>query len=335
MYWKAWGREIQSSNNECTYCDLRLQPDYEKALQCDGIMWHIDMKPSMQMAAAAILTTLEFSAGKTVFPNFNTRWHFDNKVFQAYLLKQMGLRTPSTNVFWKEDEALEWAQNKSDYPVIGKLKRGASSSCVYLLKNKADAAKYVRKMFSAKGMNGRIGGVYISPYRRWRDLMRNTVLHLPRPILQLFLKKRPRLREEWGNERGYAYFQEYLPENTYDTRITVIGHRAFAFRRMNREGDFRASGSGNIDYDVNALDLDMITIAHEMSKQNNFQSMAYDFLYDKEKKPTLIEISYAYQSNAVYNCPGFWNRQLNWIEGHILPEAAHVEDFLAEIHETR
>lgn len=33
---------------------------------------------------------------------------------------------------------------------------------------------------------------------------------------------------------------------TRDTRVTVIGHCAFGYRRYNRPGDFRASGSGRL-----------------------------------------------------------------------------------------
>lgn len=54
----------------------------------------------------------------------------------------------------------------------------------------------------------------------------------------------------WIREKKYILFQEYLPDNEFDTRVTVIGNRAFAFRRFNRKKDFKASGSGEIDYDI-------------------------------------------------------------------------------------
>ena len=39
--------------------------------------------------------------------------------------------------------------------------------------------------------------------------------------------------------RGYVYFQDFIPDNQFDTRVTVIGNRAFAFIRKVRPGDFR------------------------------------------------------------------------------------------------
>ena len=334
-YHKLWIEYLKRAGVAGSLVDIRTVKGNKDALHSDGIMWHIDMKPSMQSAASSILTSLEVASGKPVFPNLETRWHFDNKVSQAYLLQQIGITTPETTVFWKENEAIQWLQNHCKFPMVAKLKRGASSSAVYMLKSKAEAIRYVQRMFSLKGISGESGGAARSPYRIWRDFARNSVLHLPRPILQHFLKQRPRLREVWPNERGYAYFQEFLPENAFDTRVTVIGNRAFAFRRYNREGDFRASGSGKIDYSTKEINMDMIKIAHETSSLNNFQSMAYDFLIDKKGKPTIVEISYAYQSKAVFDCSGHWNRELNWIDGHVLPEAAHVEDFIEEIEKSQ
>jgi hypothetical protein len=128
-------------------------------------------------------------------------------------------------------------------------------------------------------------------------------------------------------QKNYAYFQEFIPNNKYDIRITTIGNRAFGFVRHNRDNDFRASGSGKIDYDLKKIPLECVKIAHEISQKNNFQSMAYDFLIDKNGKPLINEVSYCYVNIAVHNCPGHWDRDLNWHEGNMWPEEAHVEFF--------
>ena len=131
----------------------------------------------------------------------------------------------------------------------------------------------------------------------------------------------------WKPERNYAYFQEFLPGNTFDTRITVIGERAFGFRRFNRPGDFRASGSGLIDYDPTKVDSHCVEIAFRVSDSGKFQSMAYDFLY-KQGKPVICEISYAFADWAIHKCPGHWRNDMTWIDGQMWPEEAQVEDFV-------
>ena len=52
-----------------------------------------------------------------------------------------------------------------------------------------------------------------------------------------------------GREIGYVYFQDFIPQNNFDIRVCVVGDKAFAIKRMVRENDFRASGSGFIYYE--------------------------------------------------------------------------------------
>jgi hypothetical protein len=135
----------------------------------------------------------------------------------------------------------------------------------------------------------------------------------------------------WKPEAGYIYFQEFLPGNAGDTRVTVIGDRAFGFIRKNRPDDFRASGSGLIDFSPDLVDPRYIEIAFDINKRGRFQAMAYDFLM-KGNEPVIVEISYTFLDKAVHQCPGHWDSSLRWIEGQMWPEEAQVDDFLARIN---
>ena len=61
-----------------------------------------------------------------------------------------------------------------------------------------------------------------------------------------------------GREIGYAYFQDFIPENQFDIRVVVIGKRSFAIKRMVRKDDFRASGSGKIKYGKDNFDNEIV-----------------------------------------------------------------------------
>ena len=37
-----------------------------------------------------------------------------------------------------------------------------------------------------------------------------------------------------GREKGYVYFQEFIPDNAFDIRIIVCGKRAFGIKRLER-----------------------------------------------------------------------------------------------------
>ena len=109
--------------------------------------------------------------------------------------------------------------------------------------------------------------------------------------------------------------QRFLPNNTFDTRVVIIGDRAFAFRRYNRPGDFRASGSNLNEFDPDKIDLRFIQIAFQVSKDLGFDSMAYDFIYDTDMRPAIIEISYVFGATLgsnISDCPGYWDDKFNW-----------------------
>jgi hypothetical protein len=131
-------------------------------------------------------------------------------------------------------------------------------------------------------------------------------------------------------ERGYVLFQEFIPENDHDIRVTVIGERCFVFRRDVRPDDFRASGSGRISYfQEEQVPRDAVELAFSISHEFGFQSMAYDFVRNpRDGQLRLLEISFVFNSAAVSNCPGYFDDRLRWVPGSVRPEDAIFEDLL-------
>ena len=152
-----------------------------------------------------------------------------------------------------------------------------------------------------------------------------------RQALRLALKATPPKRFWWQLEKNYAYFQDFIAGNAGDIRITVIGNRAFGIRRANRPDDFRASGSKLCEFDPSKIHMECVRRAYQISAALRAQSMAYDFLIDQRGEPLLSEMSYIYDASVMEKCEGYWEPNLAWVPGHMRPEAAHVEDFLAQI----
>ncbi len=59
--------------------------------------------------------------------------------------------------------------------------------------------------------------------------------------------------------------------------------------------------------------------------------MALDFVLAEYKQPMIIEVSYCYNTKAVYCCPDQWDRNLNWQEGAMWPQDAILIDLLNDI----
>lgn len=294
----------------------------EQVEGCAGFMWRFGHGSRETEVARRIFPVLETVRGLACYPNHQTRWHFDDKVAQALLLKAHGLPTPPTRVFFSELEAIEYIRC-ARWPQVIKLAGGAGSSNVRLLRSRREAERVLHALFG-RGL-----------------LTLNMLDALPQSRLELRerlgnLARSLGLRREgkhlnWLPQRGYLLLQEFLPRNAFDTRVTVIGDRAFAFRRFNRPGDFRSSGSGLIDHNPRGIEMDVVALAFTTARKLGTQSLAIDGLR-REGKPVIGEISYTYMSGAVRACPGYWDHTLRWHEGGMWPEEAQATDFVAALH---
>ena len=297
--------------------------------QCDGldaVLWHwMHTSTPEQLVARAVIAALECH-GIHVFPGTATCWHYDDKVAQKYLLEAIGAPLIPTAVFTRRQEAMEWIVCAT-WPKVFKLRCGAGSSNVRLVRSQAEAESLCRRAFGA-GFPA-VAGYFndmATRLRASRDLqhIRQRIARAPATLLN-----RLQARLYTPRQRGYVYFQDYLPGNAFDTRITVIGNRAFGYRRMNRPNDFRASGSGQPRYEPEAIDTRCVRIAFEVAQALGAQSIAFDFLSGPDKTPMIGEISYCFVDHMVHSCPGHWTGDLSWRDGHVWPQDAILDDVLA------
>lgn len=316
--------EILNQNNiEFIRMDINDNGFWDQVRTLDLFIYRWIHYDHDRMLAQTILPVIENDLKIKVFPDQNTCWHYDDKIRQYYLLKSYNFPFTECWVFWNKKKALEWLGN-AKFPVIFKLSRGAGSSNVVKIDNKMMAEKFIKTMFSKGIHSGELPTknstktIDFTFNRYFRSTARKMLNFIRRNDLSVF----------WQKEKNYVLFQKFLPNNSFDTRITIIGDRAFGFIRMTRKNDFRASGSGKIDYDVSKIDLRCVEIAFEVSKKLEFQSMAYDFLFNEGNEPEICEISYTFQDLAVYNCNGYWDSNMKWHEGHFWPQYCHLADIL-------
>lgn len=310
---ERWVRYCKRNNIPYKIVDAYRSDILQQVADCDAFMWHFHHADYRDVQfAKSLLTSLEIQ-GKKVFPNTATCWHFDDKIAQKYLLEAIGAPMVPTYVFYTEEEALTWI-DVVEFPKVFKLKGGASASNVKLAKTRGDARRFVKQSFAKGYRQYRLGEVLGENWRKykkglitWRDLLR--------PLYYQCTRKYPNLFDHYhGRECGYAYFQEFIPNNSFDIRICVVGNRAFGLKRYTRENDFRASGSGNISYAKCDIDERCVQIAFDVANKLGAQSMALDFVFDTNNNPLIVEISYGYAVNAYDSCEGYWTSDLNWHE---------------------
>lgn len=280
----------------------------EEVRDCDIFMWHHDHNNIKdETTAKRILFALEHS-GKIVFPDFKTGWHFDDKVAQKYLLEAIGAPLVPSYVFYDERDAKTWLE-KISVPKVFKLKGGSGSSNVRIIKSRKDALKLIEKAFG-KGISRYSFSNYAK--EKWRHYKENG--NKPCDLLKIIYRFliSPHKQKNIGKERNYLYFQDFMPENNFDIRIIVIDNKAFGIRRRVRKNDFRASGSGHIEYDKSLIDLRCVEHAFKVNKKLGSICTSFDFIFNENKTPYIVEISYGYASNAYYDCSGYWDDDLKW-----------------------
>lgn len=275
--------------------------------------------------ASTILPIIEKNLGVKCFPNWNTSWHHDDKIKQYFLLKNENFPVPESVVFFDKDKALEWAEIV-DFPQVFKLRSGAGSSNVILIKSKDKAISLIRKMFGSGVKSGKIGGFQNARYSEY-DFIKEGRSFLIK-FRNYFVGRE--ISAIWQKEKNYVYFQKFLKNNTFDTRVTTCGEKVHAFRRFMRKNDFRASGGNHWDSDPNSIDERILKIALEISGKFDFQTMAYDFMYNKEGKPVVIEMTYMYGTPGLPDFQnGYWNGPLlDRVEGRYWPQLFDLQKFL-------
>jgi glutathione synthase/RimK-type ligase-like ATP-grasp enzyme len=322
-----WIAFCQNQGIEYKQIDCYRTDIVQQLSDCEGLMWHFNHKgPKESKFAKQLLFSLE-AAGKKVFPDYNTVWHFDDKVAQKYLLEAIKAPLANAYVFYNKKDAISWAVQTS-YPKVFKLRNGAGSDNVHLVQSKSQAIRLIKKAFNKGFKQYEAWSNLKERFRKYR-VGKTTFWNVCKGIIRLaYTTEYARVT---GREIGYAYFQDYIPGNDHDIRVIVIGDKAFAIKRMVRKNDFRASGSGFILYEKENFHDDTIRLAFDISEKLRSQCMAYDFVF-LDGKPLILEISYGFAIEGYDACKGYWTKDLSWHEGKFNPYGWMVENLIKSIN---
>jgi glutathione synthase/RimK-type ligase-like ATP-grasp enzyme len=313
------------------YCELNkidfkivdcYQNDIIQQLEdCDAFMWHHNhLNYKDLIFAKQLLYSLE-NAGKKVFPDFKTNWHFDDKIAQKYLFEAFNIPHVPTYIFYTKQDALKWVE-KANFPQIFKLRCGAGSLNVSIIHSKKVAINKIKIAFG-KGffLFNRSGYLkeLIRRYGAGKDILLNVLKALIRLVI---LSDNTKMLKK---EKGYVYFQEFIFSQGFDIRVVVIGDKAFAIKRKVRKNDFRASGSGDIIYNMDEIPISAIKIAFETTNKIQANCLTYDIVFNEKEEPLILEVSFGFVMFVYDECPGYWDKNLQLHLGQFNPQSWMVE----------
>lgn len=283
----------------------------EQLNDCDALMWHhmhVDYRDAL--FAKQLLFAVQQS-GKVVFPDFETGWHFDDKLGQKYLFEALGQNLARTYVFYTKNEAFKWA-NEASYPKVFKLRGGASSSHVHLTNSKRQAKRFIRRAFGT-------GFAQFNGIRNFKDKWslflngKESARGAAGAFARIFYSEEIGRRR--GPEKSYVIFQEFIPNDGYDYRIEIVGDFCIAMIRMVRRNDFRASGGHEGSFDRKYIKQDVLDFAFRVCDAMRSQSCALDIVrHSVTGELFLIENSYCYGLYEDEFHHGYWDRWGNFYD---------------------
>ena len=299
----------------------------DKLRETSALLWHIGHRVATDILMGRHVLNAAELMGLAIFPNRATQWHFDDKIAQKYLLESIGAPLVPTYVFFDLQSAREWI-NETSFPKVFKLRRGLDRGTFGWSVTRMKPGGWCARPFhfGYKPSGTLFGSAWKVKQAHSQGKFWDFIRTIPAKVLH-----RIQLDFLMGRERGYVYFQDFMPNNDYDTRITIIGNRAFGFCRRVRPNDFRASGSGQIFYDRTAINPECIRTAFWVAHCLGAQSMAFDFVQDMQGQPHIMEVSFGYEPKPVFDCGGFWDTSLTWHDTPMWPEHAIIEDVLSMV----
>ena len=286
-----------------------------KLYNYSGLIWPIGNWVLPDILEGRNILRIAEQKGLKVFPNQNTVWHFDDKIAEMYALQSVNAPIPKSWVFYVLDDCLEFLET-AQYPLIAKLRCGSGASNVKMLKTKSGAIKYAKRMFE-KGFDPSPSLLYkayskAQSSRDWKTIV-SRVKRIPE-----FLNTR-RHGKQLPREKGYCYFQEFIPNDGFDLKIAVVGDKLSFLVRDVRKGDFRASGGGSLYYDNKLVSNNIIQSAFKTSEALGLQCMGFDYVVDKNSgEGKIIEMCYGFDWTAIRDANGYWDKNGIWYDEQLL-----------------
>jgi glutathione synthase/RimK-type ligase-like ATP-grasp enzyme len=278
-----WSKILSARKIDSFFVDILDPGALDDVRHCDGLMWHWGEAVRDRRLIHA-LRVIEFHLKKAVFPNHATYWPCRNKLSQLFLMRAFNIPMPETWIFWDRREALDWVESTT-YPKVFKLAIGGGAKNVALVASSSEAKRLVSAMFEPGIVPGQVESFVGKKNGSAGTRLRLFSSRCRRAVNYVLYSRSPNLAQP---EKGYVYFQEYIPNNQFTNSISIVGNRAFSSCSFNRSNDFRAFGD-IVHTDHSAVSRDCIRLAFEISSKANLLMMSYDMLL-RDNSPVVLEM---------------------------------------------
>ncbi len=295
-----------------------------------ALVWHYQNYVVADLLESRNIIQAADNMGLVTFPSPKMNWHFDDKIAEMYALESVNAPIPNSWVFYEKEKCLDWLKTQAKYPIVAKLRCGSGSNNVKLIRSKEEGVSYAHRMFS-KGFDPSPSIAYkaYSKLQSSKDL--NMIISRIKKIPQ-FLKSRKNAKM-MPIEKGYCYFQEFIPNNGYDLKVVVIGDKMTFCARNVRKNDFRASGGGDFYYDRSLLTDQIIDIAYAAADKLNMECVGFDFVVNKTNgESKIIEMCYGFDYEVQKDLGAYVDREHQWHEESVCVPDEIIQKIVGKVN---
>ena len=214
--------------------------------------------------------------GLKLLPEFPYFRAHHNKVFMEMMrsaLSQRHLKTiHSYSIYDSGDlkKMLPLLEKELKYPMVLKMSSGSGASGVVLVKDRLELILKARKMTSI---------VYRNYSTFWHS---STTLSCWKRRMKKAMGK-PDVPLTYPQEK--IVIQNFIPNLKYDFKVLVFGEKYYILKRLTRDNDFRASGSGKLFFPKKLDDEIRLVLdtSEELFGELNVPMLSADVAFDGER----------------------------------------------------
>ena len=247
--WTKYRRFLETNGIPHEIYDLHAHDWIEKAAPLDAVINVVSNDLDRLEETRVKYHFLERTLGKRCYPSADQVLLYENKSLEAFIAEGCGLPFAKTYISHSREDALAMIE-AAPYPLVSKIDHSSGSLGVELVPDVRGASRIVRQAFSRAGRK----------------------VHVP-----------------WRRQKGYVYFQEFVPNDGFDIRVILVGDRAFGYYRRVPKGDFRASGMNTVER--RGLPEEAIRVALEVQRHVDSPQLVVDMVHGLDGRFVIVEYS--------------------------------------------
>ncbi|MGC9471139.1 MAG: hypothetical protein ACP5D1_06320 [Bacteroidales bacterium] len=304
---RKYERILAYNGVQCVRLSIHEAGFWDRLGNLDLLIYVAQEYTLVKEVARSVLPVIDQCSQVKCIPDMPTFWPYDDRIKSYYLLRQAGAPIPDTSIFWHRSRALEWIKHAS-MPLVFKLRAGSGAQNSIIIRSRKQAEMLVRRMFGKGGSTGSTPLYTCQKFKTYPDQMLKNISS----ELQYIISEAS--ESIWDRHKNYVLFQQYIPDRIFETRILVIGNRAFLLR--SHDGDYPTSGRQE---DNSPLERKSIEMALTVARQLKAQYTTFIFVFDEKKQPYITDLTFAIPSDADV-LEGYWDHELRWHHGPFWPQ---------------